>query len=36
MIAQNEINEVHLVGSWRTVVGDMDTYGMRFHEIDLN
>lgn len=25
-IAQNDKNEVHLVGSWRTVIGDTDTY----------
>uniref|UniRef100_A0A060T3Y1 ARAD1C37334p n=1 Tax=Blastobotrys adeninivorans TaxID=409370 RepID=A0A060T3Y1_BLAAD len=25
-LAKNDNNEVHLVGSWRTVVGDMDTY----------
>lgn len=27
-IASDPANKVHLVGSWRTVVGDMDTYSM--------
>lgn len=25
-IAADEANQVHLVGSWRTLIGDMDTY----------
>ena len=29
-------NKVHLVGSWRTEVGDCDTFGTRFHSLLLS
>jgi hypothetical protein len=34
MIAEDKSNEVHLVGSWRTLIGDMDTYGMNLEKLN--
>lgn len=34
MIAGDKNNEVHLVGSWRTLIGDMDTYGMHLKSLN--